>query len=104
MCAPEIHKTESFLRDSRHMNRIGILVMPRCVANPAGFRFSDGMAVPHGAFLEVEARRIRHVPVDLSCRSRLRASIVRCPRYLRACEMSTALSTSGASSSTMTAR
>ncbi|KAJ7852601.1 hypothetical protein B0H13DRAFT_2359395 [Mycena leptocephala] len=30
-----IHKTESFLRESRHMNRIGILFMPRSVANPA---------------------------------------------------------------------
>ncbi|KAJ6477020.1 hypothetical protein C8R45DRAFT_1102301 [Mycena sanguinolenta] len=48
----KIHKTESFLRESRHMNRIGILVMPRSVANPTGFRFSDGTVVPHGAFLE----------------------------------------------------
>ncbi|KAJ7919244.1 hypothetical protein B0H13DRAFT_2320660 [Mycena leptocephala] len=49
-----------------------VIVMPRSVANPAGFRFSDGTVVPHGAFLEVEARRIRHHRATPQIPARLR--------------------------------
>ncbi|KAJ7936088.1 cytochrome P450 [Mycena leptocephala] len=56
----KMHKIDSFLRESQRMNGIGILVMPRRVANPAGFRFSDGTVVPHGMFLEVAAMEVHH--------------------------------------------
>ncbi|KAJ7910400.1 cytochrome P450 [Mycena leptocephala] len=65
----KMHQIDSF-RESLRMNGIGIhkyippilpgFVMPRRVANSAGFRFSDGTVVPHGAFLEVAVMEVHH--------------------------------------------
>ncbi|KAF8202022.1 cytochrome P450 [Mycena galopus ATCC 62051] len=58
----KMHKVDSFLRESQRMNGLGILVMPRRVANPAGFRFADGTVLPHGTFVEVAAMERHHDP------------------------------------------
>ncbi|KAJ7795185.1 cytochrome P450 [Mycena olivaceomarginata] len=58
----KMYQVDSFLRESQRMNGIGILVMPRRVANPAGFCFADGTVLPHGTFVEVAAMERHHDP------------------------------------------
>ncbi|KAJ7310829.1 cytochrome P450 [Mycena albidolilacea] len=58
----KMYQVDSFLRESQRMNGIGIFVMPRRVANPAGFCFADGTVLPHGTFVEVAAMERHHDP------------------------------------------
>ncbi|KAJ6544498.1 cytochrome P450, partial [Mycena capillaripes] len=46
---------DSFLRESQRLNNGGPLVMQRRVMAKEGFRFSDGMVLPYGAFISVAA-------------------------------------------------
>ncbi|KAJ7124671.1 cytochrome P450 [Mycena crocata] len=48
-----MHKIDSFLRESQRMRGAGPVAMGRKVIAPDGFTFSDGTTVPHGAFLSV---------------------------------------------------
>ncbi|KAF7303509.1 Cytochrome P450 [Mycena indigotica] len=46
-----MHKIDSFLRESQRLSGTGAVAMSRKVVAPDGFTFSDGTTIPHGAFL-----------------------------------------------------
>ncbi|KAJ6631929.1 cytochrome P450, partial [Mycena sp. CBHHK59/15] len=58
----DMHKIDSFLRESQRFNGLGILSMFRKVIHPDGFRFSDGTVLPEGSFVNVAVRAVHHDP------------------------------------------
>ncbi|KAJ7203041.1 cytochrome P450 [Mycena pura] len=57
-----MHKIDSFLRESQRLVGIGPVVMVRRVVGRDGFRLSNGTVVPYGSYLYVAARAAQHDP------------------------------------------
>ncbi|KAJ7078772.1 cytochrome P450 [Mycena epipterygia] len=57
-----MHKIDSFLRESQRLNGIHIVNMMRKVVKPGGYTMSDGTVLPPGAFVSVAARAAHHDP------------------------------------------
>ncbi|KAJ6623269.1 cytochrome P450 [Mycena sp. CBHHK59/15] len=55
-----MHKIDSFLRESHRLHGIGQFAMMRKVVAKDGFTFSDGTMIPHGAILTVPACAMHH--------------------------------------------
>jgi hypothetical protein len=48
-----MHKIDSFLRETQRLNIISPVAMGRKVATKDGFTFSDGTTIPYGAMIYV---------------------------------------------------
>ncbi|KAF7349710.1 Cytochrome P450 [Mycena sanguinolenta] len=57
-----MHKIDSFIRESQRMNGLNCLASARMVVHPDGFRFSDGTFLPSGSIVNVPIRAIHHDP------------------------------------------
>ncbi|KAJ7455001.1 cytochrome P450 [Mycena galericulata] len=57
-----MHKIDSFVRESQRLNGNGPVTMMRKVVHPDGFKFSDGVLIPYGSFLTVSARPVHYDP------------------------------------------
>ncbi|KAJ7153417.1 cytochrome P450 [Mycena crocata] len=57
-----MHRIDSFIRESQRLNGNGPVAMLRKVVHPDGFKFSDGLIIPHGAFVTVSARPVHYDP------------------------------------------
>ncbi|KAF7349875.1 Cytochrome P450 [Mycena venus] len=55
-----MHKIDSFIRESQRMNGLNCLASARMVVHPDGFRFSDGTFLPSGSIVNVPIRAIHH--------------------------------------------
>ncbi|KAJ7434826.1 cytochrome P450 [Mycena galericulata] len=55
-----MHKIDSFLRESQRLNGSGASTMTRKVIAKEGFKFSDGTLIPYGAFVTVTGRMVQH--------------------------------------------
>ncbi|KAJ6559929.1 cytochrome P450 [Mycena capillaripes] len=58
----DMHKIDSFLRESQRINGFGSLQMSRKVIHPDGFTFSDGTFLPAGSLVQVPTRSVHHDP------------------------------------------
>ncbi|KAJ6563057.1 cytochrome P450 [Mycena vulgaris] len=58
----DMHKIDSFLRESQRINGFGSLSMGRKVIHPDGFTFSDGTFLPAGSLVQVPTRAVHHDP------------------------------------------
>ncbi|KAJ6567533.1 cytochrome P450 [Mycena sp. CBHHK59/15] len=58
-----MHKIDSFIRESQRLNGNGPVAMVRKVVHPDGFTFSDGTFIPFGSFVYVSGRPVHHDPV-----------------------------------------
>ncbi|KAJ7445860.1 cytochrome P450 [Mycena latifolia] len=59
-----MHKVDSFIRESQRTNGAGPLSLTRKVVAKDGFRFSDGTFIPYGSFLSVSGRPVQHDPAN----------------------------------------
>ncbi|KAJ6570518.1 cytochrome P450 [Mycena vulgaris] len=59
-----MHKIDSFLRESQRLSGSGPVAMMRKVVAKDGFTFSDGLTVPHGAFLGVPGHPVSSDPAN----------------------------------------
>ncbi|KAJ7445670.1 cytochrome P450 [Mycena latifolia] len=59
-----LHKADSFIRESQRMNGTGPLSLSRKVVAKDGFRFSDGTFIPYGSFLAVSGQPVQHDPAN----------------------------------------
>ncbi|KAJ7290004.1 cytochrome P450 [Mycena rebaudengoi] len=58
----DMHKIDSFLRESQRINGFGSLAIARKVIHPDGFKFSDGTFLPSGSFVQVPIRAVHLDP------------------------------------------
>ncbi|KAJ7084985.1 cytochrome P450 [Mycena epipterygia] len=58
----DMHKIDSFLRESQRLNASSPVSMLRKVVAKEGFRFSDGTVIPYGSFVGVSGRLVQHDP------------------------------------------
>ncbi|KAJ7124673.1 cytochrome P450 [Mycena crocata] len=65
-----MHKIDSFLRESQRVNGAGPVSLMRKVVAKDGFTFSDGTVLPRGAYVSVASRPAQYDPVilTLACR------------------------------------
>ncbi|KAJ6518484.1 cytochrome P450 [Mycena vulgaris] len=59
-----MHKVDSFIRESQRLNGAQSIAMTRKVVAKEGFRFSDGTVIPFGSFVGVSGRPVQHDPVN----------------------------------------
>ncbi|KAJ6534180.1 cytochrome P450 [Mycena capillaripes] len=59
-----MHKIDSFLRESQRLGGAGPVTMGRKVVAPDGFTFSDGTVIPCNAFLSVVGNAVHHDPAN----------------------------------------
>ncbi|KAJ7146844.1 cytochrome P450 [Mycena epipterygia] len=57
-----MHKMDSFLRESQRVNPMASVMMNRRCVAPEGFTFSDGVHIPCGAFVVASARAAQYDP------------------------------------------
>ncbi|KAJ7441718.1 cytochrome P450 [Mycena latifolia] len=57
-----MHKIDSFLRESQRLSGSGATAMPRKVVAKTGFTFSDGTKIPYGALLSVPGTAMQYDP------------------------------------------
>ncbi|KAF8154349.1 cytochrome P450 [Mycena galopus ATCC 62051] len=57
-----MHKTDSFLRESQRLSASGPIGMARQVVAKNGFTFSDGTTLPYGSFLSVPGHNVNSDP------------------------------------------
>ncbi|KAJ7445901.1 cytochrome P450 [Mycena latifolia] len=57
-----MHKIDSFLRESQRLSGLGAIAMTRKVVAKDGFSFSDGTKIPHGAFMSIPGPAIHNDP------------------------------------------
>ncbi|KAJ7116110.1 cytochrome P450, partial [Mycena crocata] len=55
-----MHKIDSFIRESQRVNGSSPISMARKVVAKEGFVFSDGTVIPYGSFLNVSGRFVQH--------------------------------------------
>jgi len=58
----DMHKIDSFFRESLRINGFGSLALSRKVIHPDGFTFSDGTFLPAGSLVHVPVRAVHHDP------------------------------------------
>ncbi|KAF7360043.1 hypothetical protein MVEN_00732100 [Mycena venus] len=57
-----MHKIDSFLRESQRLRGAGAVALTRKVVAKDGFTFSDGTTIPYGAFLSVAGNAVHYDP------------------------------------------
>ncbi|KAF7360042.1 hypothetical protein MVEN_00732000 [Mycena venus] len=59
-----MHRIDSFLRESQRLNGSKLIALPRKVIAKEGFTFSDGTFIPYGAILGVSGRVVHYDPAN----------------------------------------
>ncbi|KAJ6557762.1 cytochrome P450 [Mycena capillaripes] len=59
-----MHRVDSFLRESQRLNGSSSLTMNRKVVAKNDFTFSDGTVIPYGSFLSVTGLAVQHDPAN----------------------------------------